>query len=373
LKKLIMNNVYTNAKVVNPLFYGFRILSLVVAVASMLPAVAFSQPSGTSFYNGVGPAPVSLGEAENYVILAKTAISTVPTSAITGDLGISPAAATYITGFSLISATGYATSSQLTGRAYAADMANPTPANLTTAVSNMEAAFTDAAGRPDPDFSELYVGNIGGRELSPGLYNWSGTVTAPTSFEISGGPNDVWIFQIAGDLSISSDVRVTLSGGARARNIFWQVSGGVSVGTNAHLEGVVLSMTAITLLEGASLNGRALAQTAVTLDKNTVTEPASGTTAGNEGPLPSELTLSGNYPNPFSPATHIGFALPAPSMVHLAVYDMLGREVAVLVSESRAAGHHQVTWNADAAPSGMYAYTLSANGRTLTGRMTLLK
>ena len=323
----------------------------------------------------VGPAPVRLGAAGNYVILAKTAISTVPTSAITGNVGISPAAATYITGFSLIHATGYASSSQLTGRAYAADLADPTPASLTTAVSDMEAAFTDAAGRPDPNFSELHVGNIGGKVLAPGLYKWSGTVTAPASFELRGGPNDIWIFQIAGDLSVASGVNVTLSGGAQVHNIFWQVSGAVSIGTTSHFEGILLSQTAISLLEGASLNGRALAQTAVTLDKNTVTAPTSGPSTSNDasdGPLPSGLALSGNYPNPFSPVTSIGFALPAHSMVRLAVYDVLGREVEVLVSESMSAGHHRVSWDARAAPSGLYVYRLTANGRVLTGKMTRL-
>ena len=356
-----MLNSHKAANGVNPVLQCSRLLGLMVA---MLPAVVSAQ---------VGPAPVNLGAAGNYAILAKTAISTVPPSAITGDLGISPAAATYITGFSLIDATGYATSSQVTGRAYAADMEDPTPANLTTAVSNMEAAFTDAAGRPDPDFSELYVGDLGGKVLFPGLYKWSGTVTAPTSFEISGGPNDVWIFQIAGDLALSSDVRVTLSGGAQARNIFWQVSGGVSMGTNSHLEGIVLSMTAITMQTGASLNGRALSQAAVTFDQNTVIEPSVSTGTSDDDQLEGGLTLSGNHPNPFSPTTRIGFSLGTPSVVRLAVYDMLGREVAVLVSESRSAGPHEATWNAHSMPSGMYVYHLSANGRVLTGRMTLLK
>jgi hypothetical protein len=130
------------------------------------------------------PDSVSLGTAGNFVLLAKTAISTVPASAITGDIGISPAAETYITGFNLTDATGYATSPQITGTIYASDMASPTPSNLTTAVSDMETAFTDAAGRVTPDFVELHVGNLGGKTLIPGLYKWGNTVIAPASFEI---------------------------------------------------------------------------------------------------------------------------------------------------------------------------------------------
>jgi methionine-rich copper-binding protein CopC len=217
-------------------------------------------------------AAVNLGTSINYVILAKTEITNVPTSAITGDLGLSPAAASFITGFALTASTGYATSSQVTGKVYAADMASPTPTNLTTAVGDMMTAYTDAAGRPTPNYVELYTGNIGGQTLLPGLYKWTNTVTIPSAVTISGSATDVWIFQIAGDLTQSSAVNITLSGGAQAKNIFWQVAGQVSIGTTAHFEGIILSKTAITLGAGASMNGRALAQTSVILSSNTIVQ-----------------------------------------------------------------------------------------------------
>jgi hypothetical protein len=220
-----------------------------------------------------GLAVVGLGSAGNYVILAKTAINNNSTSAVTGDLGLSPAATSYITGLSLTDFTGYATSAQVTGKLYASDMADPTPINLTTAVENMITAYNDAAGRPSPDFSELGTGNIGGKTLVPGLYKWTNTVTIPSDVTVSGGANDVWIFQIAGDLTMSSAVNVTLTGGAQAKNIFWQVAGQATFGTTSHFEGIILSMTGITFQTGASLNGRALAQTAVILDGNAVTKP----------------------------------------------------------------------------------------------------
>lgn len=216
---------------------------------------------------------VDLGFAGNYVILAKSAINNNPTSDVTGDIGISPAAGSFITGFAMTDETGYATSDQVTGRLYAADMADPTPSNLTTAVENMDTAYNDAEGRTSPDFVELYGGDIGGRTLTPGLYTWSNTVIVPTSVTFTGGADDVWILQIAENLTLSSDVEIILSGGARAQNIFWQVAGEATVGTNAHMEGVVLSMTGITLTTGATMNGRMLAQTAVILDANIVAQP----------------------------------------------------------------------------------------------------
>ena len=222
---------------------------------------------------GNGPAPVGLGAASGYVILAKTGVSTVPSSAITGNIGISPAQASAITGFSLTLGAGaaFATSTQVTGNVYAPGYAAPTPVNLTAAVSAMEAAYTDAAGRTLPDHIELGSGNIGGLTLPAGLYKWSSTVTIPSNVTLSGSATDVWIFQIAGGLTQASGTRVTLTGGALASNVFWQVAGAVTLGTTARIEGQVLSQTGIVLGTGARASGRLLAQTAVTLNAATVT------------------------------------------------------------------------------------------------------
>jgi len=222
------------------------------------------------------PAPVDLGAAASFVILTKTGITNVPTSAITGNLGVSPIFATAITGFSLIadSTKTFSRSSQVTGKIYAADYLTPTPANLTTAVSNMETAYTDAAGRKLPDYTELYAGNLSGKTLAPGLYKWSTDVLINSGVTLAGASDAVWIFQIAGNLTLGSGAKVLLSSGAQANNIFWQVGGGAGaeIGTTAHIEGTILAKTAIHLRTGASLNGKAFAQTAVTLDKNKVVD-----------------------------------------------------------------------------------------------------
>lgn len=222
-----------------------------------------------------GPAAVLLGSSANFAILAKAAVSTVPASAVYGDVGVSPAATTFLTGFSLtLVGTTSATSTQVTGTLYGADMSPPTSTNLTTAVLDMQTAYSDAAGRPTPDFLNLGTGNIGGRTLEAGLYNWGTSVTIPSDLVISGGANDVWIFQIAGDLRISANKQVTLAGGAQAKNIFWQVAGEVIIEAGAVFKGNILSQTAITMQTGSSLSGRALAQTSVAIDSATVVKPA---------------------------------------------------------------------------------------------------
>jgi hypothetical protein len=229
--------------------------------------------SGGATEATLGPAPVDLGTASNYAIVAKSAISNVPTSVVSGDLALSPAAASYITGFALTKAGTSWTSAQVTGLVFAANNDPPTPALLTTAVGDMLTAYADAAGRAAPDFLNLGAGEIGGLTLVPGLYKWTSTLSIPTDITLAGSEDAVWIFQISGDLKLSADKQMILSGGAQPQNVFWQVAGVAELGTTSHAEGVVLSKTAIKLGTGASINGRLLAQTAVSLAGATVTAP----------------------------------------------------------------------------------------------------
>lgn len=233
----------------------------------------------TSGYNGsavaptpiipLGPTAVNLGTAAPFVILTKTGITDIPTSIITGNVGTSPITGAAITGL---------TCPEVTGTIYTVDAAGPVcrvvnPSLLTTAVSDMQTAYTDAAGRTSPDFTNLGAGEIGGLTLVPGLYKWTTGVTISNNVTLAGGPNDTWIFQISGALTIASAKSVLLSGGASAGNIVWQVTS-CAPGTTSHMEGTILASTAITLATGATINGRLLAQTAVTLDNNTATKPA---------------------------------------------------------------------------------------------------
>ncbi|KAJ7600005.1 antifreeze protein [Mycena floridula] len=219
-----------------------------------------------------GPAAINLRTAGNFAILAKTGVSTVPPSVINGPVGVSPIAANALTGFSLtLDSTGtFATSSQVTGKLFAASFAAPTPSTLTIAIGDMGTAFTDGTGRVNPNFTNLASGAIGGLVLVPGLYKWTGAVTAAADFTISGTSTDTWIFQVASTLSLAAGKKAVLAGGALHKNIFWVVSGAVTVGAGAHLEGIILGKTSVSLLTGSSLNGRILAQASVVLQKATV-------------------------------------------------------------------------------------------------------
>lgn len=245
-----------------------------IAVISMMAAgttvvsAATDRPA-TNTLAAAGPASVNLGSAANFAILSKSGVTNVPASAIRGDVGSSP-----ITG----SAVGL-TCPQVTGTIYTVNAAGPlpcrvvSPTRLTSAVGAMGIAYNDAAGRTLPTALNLGAGEIGGRTLAPGLYKWTTGLSISTDVTLKGGPNDVWIFQVAGTLKQAPAKKVILTGGAQAKNVFWQSAGAVTIGTSAHFEGTILAKTLIAMNTGASINGRLLAQTAVTLQKNAVTRP----------------------------------------------------------------------------------------------------
>lgn len=230
-------------------------------------------PSGT----GIGPLLPGLGLAGNFAILTKSGISTTGVTTITGDIGVSPAAASSITGFGLIMDTNGQSSHTpiVIGSVYASDYAAPTPANMTTAVSNMETAFTNSNGLTTPaPVVNLGAGNISGLVVPPGLYKFStGVLITNAGVTLTGGANDTWVFQISQDLTVNSNAIVHLLGGAQAKNIYWVVTGKATLDTDTDFSGVILSKTLISLNARSKVTGRLLAQTAVTLNTSTVTEP----------------------------------------------------------------------------------------------------
>ncbi|MDB5119934.1 MAG: cell wall/surface repeat protein [Sphingobacteriales bacterium] len=230
---------------------------------------------------GIGPGPVDLKSADQYSILTKSGISSTGITAVEGDIGVSPAAASAITGFGLIMDTNGQSShttiaTHVTGKVYAADYAAPTPSDLTVAIGDMQTAYTTANNLVTPaPILETGAGNISGLTLAPGLYKWStGVLIAPNAtVTLAGGPNDRWVFQIAQDLTLNSSAQVKLLGGAQAKNITWVVAGQAVLGTNTVLYGTILSKTLISLNTGSMVTGKLFAQTAVTLNTATVNQP----------------------------------------------------------------------------------------------------
>ncbi len=347
----------------------FKFLMMIsLTVVAFIPMIGISQSS---------PATVDLGTAGNFVIMAKTGISTTGVTAITGDIGISPTAATYVTGFGLImdpSGT-FSTSSLITGKIYASDYTDPTPSKMTTSVGDMETAYTNAAGRTLPDYSELYTGDLTGKTLTRGLYKWGTAVTVGDGgVTISGSSTDIWIFQVSQNLVLANGAMVTLAGGAQASNIFWQVAGQVTIGTTASMKGIILCQTAIILNTGASLDGRALAQSAVSLDANAVTTPTVVTSAIDGVATPQKFNLFQNYPNPFNPTTNIEFTVPSNGRTTLKIFNALGQEVATLFNGVAEAGkYNQVQFNATDLATGLYFSRLEFAGNVQSKKMMLVK
>jgi hypothetical protein len=232
---------------------------------------------------------VNLGNAGHYAILAKTGISTVPSSNIYGDIAVSPVDATAMTGFDLTldSSEQFSESAQLFGHAFSASYDEPTPTFLTTAVGDMETAYTDAAGRLNPDDDRINVGGgiLAGVTLTPGVYTFRTDVhlTGDVTFNGAG----VYIIQITGNLVQDANYRVITSGGAKPENIFWQVAGVVEVGAGATMQGIILAKSKVDFITGSSLKGRVLTQTACNLQQATITEP--DTEPIDPSDLPSEV------------------------------------------------------------------------------------
>lgn len=226
------------------------------SLAAIALAAAMIAPQGR--LEAAGPAAVNLRSAAPFTILAATAITTTGGGTIAGDVGLSPGGGT---GMGV-------TDALVTGKIYVVDAAGPSgsviaPALLSSAKGDLKIAYDDAAGRepvPTGAFLNPGDGNIGGMTLGPGLYKFTSTASITGSdLTLTGGPDDVWIFQIAADLQVGNDRAVTLAGGALARNVFWQVGSSAVIGTTARFKGTILAKTSITMNNDSTLDGAALA------------------------------------------------------------------------------------------------------------------
>jgi len=202
-------------------------------------------------------APIDLGSAANFAVLAGSTVTNTGPTIINGDLGVWPGTA--VTGFG---------PGEVNGTIHAGDPA------AQQAQASLTIAYYDAAGRSTAPIT--VAGNLGGQTLPPGLYKSQSSLAISSgdlTLDAKGDPNAVFIFQIGSALTVTTGRRVILIGGAKAANVFWQVGSSATLGTYSAFKGNILAYASITITTGATLDGRALARVgAVTLDSNAVTK-----------------------------------------------------------------------------------------------------
>ncbi len=211
-------------------------------------------PLGVREGGAPGPAPVALGTASTFRVLAGSAVTSTGPTAITGDLGVSPGSA--LTGFP---------PGTVSGTIHTADPA------AAQAKLDLTTAFNDAAGRSVGVIT--ISGDLTGRTLAPGLYKSTSSlaISGAVTLDALGDPNAAFIIQIASTLTTGPGSNVVLAGGAKAANIIWQVGTSATLGTNSVFKGTILADQAITANTGAKVNGKLLTRiAAVTMASNVI-------------------------------------------------------------------------------------------------------
>ena len=228
-------------------------------------------------------APVGLGTAGSFAVLAGTTVTNTGPSVIRGDLGVSPGTAV----------TGFPPGTVSNGTIHRADgVAEDAQADLTT-------AYNDAAGRSPTAGVPAFIG--AGQTLDPGVYKASSSldVGGALTLDAHGDPDAVFIFQAPSTLVTDSASRVILTDGAQACNVFWQVGSSATLGTHSAFDGSILALTSISVDTGDTIVGRALARNgAVTLDDDTITSPSCARTP----PTPTATPTSTTSATPTRPA-----------------------------------------------------------------------
>jgi Ice-binding-like len=239
-------------------------------------------------------APVGLGTAGSFGVLAGSTVTNTGPSFITGDLGVSPGTA--VTGFP---------PGLVFGSTHTADgVAGDAQTDLTT-------AYNDAAGRDASATVGAFIG--AGQTLAPGVYKATSSleVGGALTLDAQGNANAVFIFQAASTLITDSASHVILTDGAQACNVFWQVGSSATLGTYSGFQGSILALTSIAATTGDTIVGRALARNgAVTLDDDRIITPAC--TAASPTPTSTVTSTATPTPTPTSPAPTPTTTSPAP-------------------------------------------------------------
>ena len=233
------------------------LMGLVLAAALMAPHRMLA----------AGPAPVDLGSCAHFAILAGSTITTTSEGIINGDVGLFPAGSQGIP------------PAQINGTIYnGGPIAAQAQLDLNAAIIAASPAQLPGGINAGADLS--------GQTLVPGVYQSpSGAYGISGVLTLHGGPNDVWVFQMASSLTVANGCQIILTGGAQARNIFWQVGSSATLGTTSVFKGTIMAYASITMNTGSTLDGRALAQVgAVTFDG------AGGSLPTPEAPIFTSIT-----------------------------------------------------------------------------------
>lgn len=267
-------------------------LAVVAGSAIALGAAATLALTGTAQAATSLAGPLDLGSAAAYGVLGASTVTNTGPSVITGDVGVSPG--TSITGFPPGTFTG---------------SLHQTDAEAAQAQADTTTAFNAAAGLT-PTTSGIR--ELSGLSLSPGVYSGGAlTLSNNGALTLAGSAESVWVFQAASTLTIGSGTRITLTGGASACNVFWEVGSSATLGSAARFQGTILAKQSITATTGATVVGRLLANTAaVTLDTNTVTAP-SGCAAGTSPVTTTSPAITSGTPPTATVGTAYDFTVTA--------------------------------------------------------------
>lgn len=267
---------------------GRRLSSATAAAALAATLIVATLAAGATVL-AAGPTTVGLGTAAPFAVLAGTpAITNTGASTITGDVGIAPALA--VTGFP---------PGIISGAVHKGD------AVAIQAKSDLATAYTDAAGRP----STATHATLGGLTLVGGVYTAGGAtlgLTGTLTLDAQNDPNAVWIFQATSDLVTASSSTVRIINGGSACNVFWQVTSSATLGSGSTFVGTILALTSITMANGVSVDGRALARNGdVTLINDTITRPACSAVTPTAAPTAAASSSATSKPAPTVPPTDL--------------------------------------------------------------------
>ncbi|MFJ4252197.1 ice-binding family protein [Microbacterium sp. NPDC090003] len=244
----------------------FRIRKPALLLAATAATVLLLASPGAASADTTIDGPIDLGTATPFVVLAASAVTNTGPSVLDGDLGLSPQ--TSITGFPPGTVTG---------------TVHQTDAVAAQAQADLTTAYDVAAGLT-PTTSGL--GDLTGASLTPGVYS-GGELSLSGALTLEGTAESVWIFQAASTLTIGTGATITLTGGASACNVFWQVGSSATIGSAAQFIGTVMADVSVTAETAATVEGRLLARTgAVTLDDNVIVVPSGCSAPGTVSTSP---------------------------------------------------------------------------------------